>query len=365
MPDHELLGPWSEDNFTSTVRTAIAGVGADTDLPREIRFLGSVAKLVRLRLAQSNSSGDPQVPAVFLLKAAPEDPNRSYKREPMLNTGLTPVTGRLWFVSEVVNSGRYVDLDEKMDNDTLFSLVTQDLNLGNVPALIFDPRPAAKQLRFYPSGLSKDDICEICELKATNISANRLFTTIDKVWNASLKTPQQAAGAFTLWENARRGHPTRYAERVIQGLLRLGVQVDFPTCTPRLEYVLDTGRCDILLEENDTLEPSKTTCHAILELKVLRAFSHKGDSVSTVFTAKAIVDGIDQVSAYSKEKHAAIAALCCFDMREACSRGSCFDPVRSDAANVGVALAIWFLFSSSKQYRDFQKAAGSDFRDHY
>ena len=45
------LGPWSGTDLVQTAREN-AGIGADADLPPEVRFIAGVAKLVRRRRAE-------------------------------------------------------------------------------------------------------------------------------------------------------------------------------------------------------------------------------------------------------------------------------------------------------------------------
>ena len=282
----------------------------------------------------------------------------------MLDAGLTSLTGKLWFVGAVARSGRFIDLEETQENDVLFSLVTDQLKLGAVPAIIFDPRPATQQLRFYRNGLLFVDDCDVSELATAEISIERLFEVIDKIWTSSLKTPRHAA-QFGLWQNYGKVHPTQFAEQKIQAILRTGLQVGFPTCNPRPEDVLDAGRCDILLEEQDVLEPRKTIAHALLELKVFRSFTSTGTPVSPKVARDEVLKGIEQAHQYAAEKHAPIAALCCFDMRRECSQGTTLDAARETAAGANVAIALWFLFCSAAKYRAHLTATVSGFRQHY
>jgi hypothetical protein len=365
MRNRPELGPWAEDNFAVTVRSAISGIGIDAGVPEEIRFLGSIVKLIRLRLAADKDAQDPLRPAIFLLKPSPQTVNEPLKREPALNSGLVRLTGRIWFVSAAANSGRHLEIDIAGDLDALFQLVVEEFKLGSAPALLFDPRAAGRQIRYYTNGLADPEDCQICNLDDNEVSTNSIFELIDRVWMASLMTPRHAA-ATSIWKNAAKCIPSRTAERSIQEVVRLGLCVRFPACTPRPEYNLDSGRLDILIEEMDVLQPSLVRCRAIIELKVFRSYSHEGNAVARAVVNTSITEGITQVSAYANEKNAPVAALCCFDMRSACTKANCFTPaVATDAASMKVSLAVWFLFSSSKKYRDFRKAESSGFSKHY
>ena len=365
MRDRSDLGPWAADDFNATVRSAIAGIGADAGLPPTVRFLGSVAKLVRRRIANDTERVDPLLPAIFLLQPSPQDIEGGTRHAPILDDGLCPVAGRLWFVSEVAHSGRFVELGSATDFDEVFHFVAETLKLGKVPALLFDPRTNGQQIRFYPFGFARDDECHICELTGTDVSSQTIFKMVDRVWRDSLQTPTKAA-PFPIWKNASKRFPGRTAEKTIQGLLMVGFGSKLLACTMRSEYDVDSGRLDILIAEADVLEPSKETSHAIVELKVLRSFTENGGAVGGTTSATAIRDGVIQASAYAIDKHVRVAALCCFDMRVQHTRDASFtQQVRSDADQADVALGLWFLFSSAKQMREVRKALGSGFQEHY
>ena len=152
------LGPWDGADFQETTRTT-GDFGVDSGLPDDARFISSVAKLIRRRNAQEGADSDPKRLAVFLLAKITQAKNLDVipQREPMLYSGLTPLTGRLWFVPAVVKSGKYIELRD-LSNDELFCFVTDELHLGNVPAIILDPRPKVSLFIFYPKGLNNPNI---------------------------------------------------------------------------------------------------------------------------------------------------------------------------------------------------------------
>ena len=130
------LGTWANADLPGTARTN-AGVGTDTGLPKEVRFATGIVKLIRRRMAELGAESVPARPAVFLLEpnARALTPDFEPRRIPMLDNGLTSVAGRLWYVNEAVVSGKYVELDD-VEDDSLFRVVTDDLGLGKVPAVI-------------------------------------------------------------------------------------------------------------------------------------------------------------------------------------------------------------------------------------
>jgi hypothetical protein len=166
--DNNSLGPWSGGDFARTARLN-SGLGSDTDVPDDVRFLRGVFKVLRKRIAQQIA--DPDRPAIFLLAPTPTSStsNRLSTRVPMLDNGQTPVNGRLWFVSTVVVTGHYVELDDDND-DKLFRTVTDDLRMGSVPAVLYDPRGHYPEIRFYPNGFDDPEEYQGFPATKSNIS---------------------------------------------------------------------------------------------------------------------------------------------------------------------------------------------------
>jgi hypothetical protein len=361
---HSDLGPWANDNFQATVRAAVAGLGANAGMPDTVRFVASVTRLIRLRMVSDVAAADPRLPSIFLL-GAPTDGGRPVSREPVINSGQVCIAGKIWFVSEFANSGRSIETNDPSNLGALFAVVTEELELGTVPALLFDPRTSGNQIRYYPKGLAKDDLCDVCDLSGETLTVERILEVIDRVWLASLASPKLTT-PFALWTRASKNIPGERAEQKIQGLLRTGLQAGIPSCDPRVEYDLRSGRADIVLEEPDLIEQSTVHYRAILELKVFRSRTHSNEPVGKQVAIDAARDGIEQVASYAKERRAPIAALCCFDMRSTCTGAGAVSPAaRLLAANSGVEVAIWFLFSSAAALRRFERSSGSGFRKHY
>lgn len=347
------FGAWTGDDLGQTA-SAYAGIGADAGLPPSVRFLGGVAKLVRRRVAEAGVEFDPKRPAVFLL--APQgvaiEAGQEPKRVPMLDNGLTPVTGRLWFVTEVVASGKYVDIHDT-DDDGLFEVVTDSLHLGDVPAVVYDPRTAIGTVRFYPQGLASPDICETTTVHGAEVSLERILDAVDHVHRTQMITPEAQPKAAKLWQNGDKWWPVQDAEDRTLVYLKVGLSAAFPTCTVRQEQTGVPGRLDLEVEERDPIDRAKLTRHAVLELKVLRSFRSSGTAVPEAETADWVESGVKQAAAYRDDRAAQAAALCCFDMRREFSDQQCFTHVTDLAARLNVRLRAWFLFATSEQYREF------------
>lgn len=352
--DAKALGPWANADLARTAYEQ-RGIGATSDLPQEVRFIAGVVQLIRARLAYSGGSSDPGQPAVFLLEPSPpsQPDGLSPKRIPMLDNGLTPLTGRLWFVGAAVVSGHFVPV-ENHDDDSLFSFVTNVLNLGHVPAVLLDPRTGVPDVRFYASGLKNQDDYRRLPLGGIDLSLDRILEAINDIYSQCLITPDAQPSAGKLWEDSDKWHPVKDAEAVIQWTIKPGLAAAFPSCTVRHEQSSVPGRVDLEIEENDPLDRGRVVRHAVLELKVLRSFWSTGTVVSNTETLSWIDSGVRQAAAYRSDKGARAAALCCFDMRRENSGETCFEHVLTLAETLDVKLRRWYLFASSSLYREYR-----------
>jgi hypothetical protein len=328
------------------------GLGADYELPLHVRFIAGAAKLIRKRRAITNGKTDAIEPAIFLLQPTPPDLGAPARRVPMLDNGLTPLTGRLWFVNAVVNVGKYIELSGEED-DELFRRIAEDFRLGDVQAIVFDPRAESIEIRYYPRGLQNPDICELISVSGTDISLDGIFAAIDRIHQNCFVTPdaQSLSGKLRLWKDSSKWLPSSDAEAIIQMNLKAGLTTAFPTCTVRHEQPQVSGRLDLEIEESDPLDCGHITRHAILELKVLRSFSETGTPVPSEKTLDDVTSGVQQAAAYRDEKCARASALCCFDMRREPSGETCFKHIRNTAKDTCVRLRLWFIFATSKLYR--------------
>ncbi len=268
-------------------------------------------------MAEKGAETDPARPAVFLLE--PNAPAHSTeappKRVPMLDNGLTSVTGRLWFVTPVVVTGKYIELDET-DDDALFAIVTDALALGHVPAILFDPRTTIPTVRFYSNVLSDPETCDSIAISDTEVTLQKIYEAIDKVYMHCLVTPEAQARVGKLWEDESKWWPSSKAEDLVQLYLRAGLTTAFPTCTVRHEQTAVPGRLDLEIEQSDPLDRGRIMRHAVLELKVLRSFRSSGTPVPKSETLDWVASGVRQAASYRDERGALAAALCCFDMRK-------------------------------------------------
>ena len=347
-----LLGQWADGDFAATV-SRHRGAGVDADLPDDTRFVAGVAQLVIQRAAEAARLREQDQPgiAIFVLCASPPAAAGNTKRVPMVDNGLTTVTGRLWFATPAVISARYLELPNSADDDAHFHYVAEDLGLGEEPTLIFDSRVASNRLRWYPEGLARDEAVEFPPLDG-DVTTEEVFEAIDLLHERCFVTPSGLPQRVNLWQRASGHWPREDAEALVQSHLKAGLTLRFPYCKVRHEQTQTAGRTDLEIERFNPLDRSSVTYQAILELKVLRTFRHTGTSVSDAETKEAISEGVRQAVSYREHKAARWSALCCFDMRRSDGGDeACFAHVQGSADAGDVTLKRWFLYASPAEYR--------------
>jgi len=344
------LGPWADADLKHTAQMGV-GVGADDGLSLELRFVRNVAELLRRRNSQAAPNSDPKSLAVFLLKPDPSDLNLpgQARRVPMLNNGLTRLTGRLWFVGGGPASGQFCEGLPPDDNE-LFSFVVDELKGGDCAAIIHDPRPQQPETRYYPVGLQDPNQYRTLSLTTEEVDVDKVLAVIDAVYRTNLITPESQS-QNKLWENAAKWWPCEDAESKIQSCLKAGLAGHFLACTIRDEQSMPEGRLDIEIEESDPSNRSQVTRHAILELKVLRSFGKSGSIYSAVTTQEWVKSGVEQAATYRQGKGAKWSALFCFDMRKDVSGQACFDHIKDLASSLNVLVRCWHIYASAKLYR--------------
>ena len=346
------LGRWANGDFETTV-SKFSGIGAEAGIPDENRFVAGVVQLLLRRRVESaeSSETDSSDIAIFVLKPSPPESIPNLPRVPMLDNGRTKVVGRLWFTSAAVISAYSVELPEDHSDDGRFSFVTDELELGSLPTLLFDPRPISPQLRWYPAGLSQPDKVELKPLDG-DVSPEAVFEAIEELFQECFITPTSMPQGMNLWHEAAKNRPKQEAETLIQSHLKAGLVLRFPYCKVRHEVRQQAGRTDIEIEQVNAKDRSIVTRHAIIELKVLRSFGSSGNSVPETQAEKHIEEGVRQALAYRHNKNARWSALCCFDMRrDDVGDSTCFAQVKGFADSKEVLLRRWFLYASSSAYR--------------
>ncbi|MFI6628453.1 hypothetical protein ACI2LC_46470 [Nonomuraea wenchangensis] len=343
---------WGDAALLQTLGNFL-GVGSDSDYPDDVRFLVAVTQLLQKRIRQGELSKRPQRPAIFCLHAQPTDmaDGRPTRHFPMLDNGLEPVSGHIWFVNKAANEGVSIELKADDTDSNIFTRITDELDSGEVPTIVFETRTPSPEVRYYPEGLTNIHECRKVKISGEPVTLVEIFAVIDRLYRQQLCTPDAQGKGGKLWEDADKFTPIKDAEDRIQVVLRSGLTGSFPTCYIYPEQPGPAGRLDIIIEESSPNDRSMITRHAILELKVLRSHWSSGSRVSDNETQQWISDGVEQAASYRDERGARYASLCCFDMRKTPALETCFAHVHDLAGQLHVECRVWHLFASSKAYR--------------
>ncbi len=362
-PEEEELG-WSDADYMMTVAKH-QGLGANADIPGPTRFVAGIANLIRKRRANLEAMDLPDENgiAIFLLSPAPGDCGEQFARVPMFDNGLTSVAGRVWLLSEEVVAGFYLEFDESSDEDA-FQLVCDDLNYGDLPAVVLDWRTPVLEVRHYRFGLGRPEDVTITPIEG-EVTSEAVKAAIDNACEQCFVTPSAAAPGLTLWADPRRHMPYSSAEHQIQSQLKATLVGSFPYCRVRHEQPQVSGRTDLEIEVHDAVDKSVVTRYGILELKVLRSYTQGGEAVSDSKARNSVGEGVRQAHSYQQEKNARWAAVCCFDMRKNVDdQPDCFAHVKAEARQNAINLWRWMLFASASEYRTYLQNNGLVLPEH-
>jgi hypothetical protein len=360
LPPEASKGPisgWSDEELRHNAEMNF-GLGSDANLSSDIRFRVGVVRAIRERRLNAGEEDGDLLPAIFLLAPPGPETDGAWNTEsiPMLDTGLKELAGFFWFVGPAVRLGhRILQKEYAADEAEAFGAVVTTFGLGGVPAIVVEHRSSAPQARFYPEGLECPDTVEVLRLGDEPIEMPAILAVIDAVHEKQLVTPSVQGTTCSLWAEPSKSWPVSDAEKQIQGVLRSALQGAYPGTTVREEETQATGRLDLEIGEQ---QPGRNVLvrHALLELKVLRAFRESGFVVPKKEVATAVKDGMDQVLSYRDERQVKAAALCCFDMRAEVTGDDCFSGHKKRASDTELFLRAWHLFNTAKAYRNFLNA---------
>ena len=240
------------------------------------------------------------------------------------------------------------------DDEELFTLVCDTLAAGELPAVVIDPRPTDGAIYFYPNGLSDPESAEYTHLHSIPVTEQEIADAINGVYLSQLVTPDQNASSIPFWADSAKCYPSSDAEKLIQAHVKSGLAARFQNYDIRQEQASQFGRTDIEIVETQGHAAGISIHHAVLELKVLRAFTKNGKPCRPKTVQWWIKRGIRQAFAYGLNKNTRIRMVCCFDMRTKDLGLACLDEFKSDASKANVWLRRWFMYHESSAYRDAQ-----------
>ena len=339
------LGPWADADLEGTV-VAYSGDGSDDDIEPVRRLGRNVCRLAFRRFRHGVDEVRRDAIAIFLLHpSAPA--GWSPKREPMLGDGGVEVCGKIWFVNVNARSGRCISGTSEEDG-FMFDQVER-LDLGEVPAVVLNPKVQTPTVRIYEQGVSHDPM-EPIEIIDRTVNVAEIRRIINVMHDKQLCTPEAQVSGVSMWADAPNCCATSNAEAIAQLLVKTALSIRLFNCEIRHEQKTLAGRSDleIIQQRGD----GTTVTPAEIEIKVLRERNRRGKKWSDAFNDKWIQRGVRQAAGYRDVRQANAGILCCFDMR-ARDRGDAgaFGKVMSYAKTLEVTLHRNFLYNSSEAWR--------------
>lgn len=357
------LGAWTSDR--AQLATAQHSICGDVDdLPKELRFQVYVSRMIRMR--ERRPDAETAGAAAFVL-VTPEQ-QRTFKTgrhfDRNAHTGRVRLAGRLHFVTHRAGSSAYEEYDG--DDNGLFDRI-EALKCDHLPTLVYLPSDDKSALTYYPNGTRDDEGMLQVELNYGPVTEAEILAVINAVYRTELCTPDNS-GPTKVWKCPSKGYPIEETERTVQQFLRVGLAARFNWCTIRAEQAGKLGRTDLEVVDDRTGEPGAITHHALLELKVLRSFTHTGSPYPASSTDEAISKGVNQANSYGTANNSLLRMLCCFDMRtDDPGDSATFAHVQTGASTLCVSLRRWYMYRSSEHLRDAdarrQLAAANDSTD--
>lgn len=342
------LGAWQGDRVQLATAPR-SSFGDIDDLPPELRFQVYVSRTVKARERQADA--EITGAAAFILVTAQQQEElktgRSFDR--MVYTGRIRLAGRVHFMTHRAASSVYEEYTGNVNG--VFDRIAE-IQCDRLPALIYYTSGGNSTLTYYPLGTHTDDGLVEVQLNKGHVTEAEILSVIDAVYRTELCTPDNS-GPTKIWSNSSKGYPIKDAERTVQQFLRVGLAARFFWCTIHSEQPSKNGRTDLEVVDDRTGEIGSITHHAVLELKVLRNYSHSGTEYQSTTNDEAVSKGVTQAYAYGNNKNTLLTMLCCFDMRTIdVGDNTTFAHVQTNAASLCVKLKRWYMYRSSDHMRD-------------
>lgn len=342
------LGAWQGDR--AQIEAAQRSTFGDIDdLPPELRFQVYVSRTIRARERQADAEAAGA--AAFILVTSQQQEGlkvgRSFDRT--LHMGRVRLAGRVHFMTPRAATSAFEEYAG--DTNGVFERIAE-LGCEHLPTMVYDPGAGKTRLSYYPKGTHTDDGMREVDLDVGPVTEADILSVIDAVYRTKLCTPDNS-GPTKIWKNTGKGFPIEEAETTVQDFLRVGLAARFHWCTIRAEQAGKLGRTDLEVVDDRTGDVGSVTHHALLELKVLRSFSHSGTAYAAAATEMAVSKGVNQAHSYGNDKNTLLRMLCCFDMRlDDVGDTITFAHVQTEAATLCVKLKRWYLYRSSEHMRD-------------
>jgi hypothetical protein len=341
------LGAWNKDR-DALERMPLSGRGSDADASNLLRFNRTVMQLIARRERQPYAEYDRAAAFVLTDRAGMDAVPNEARREPLLNTGHHPLTGRIHFVNA---AGTGKSLEYVGDDEGLFDKLT-NIGAETRPTLVYSPKPGFSTLSWYPNGIVDEENVELQSVTKEHPTVERITEVISSLHKGYLITPDLMSADNNLWVDPTKGWAQEHTEKRVQSAVKSALLGAFQHYTIREEQPGKDGRTDLEVVEDQDRPHNEIVHHAVLELKVLREKGSTGTHYSDKKIAQHIRDGLYQAYSYGDGRNFREHMLCCFDMRpNNLGEDVVFGAIQTDAAKLRVHLRHWFIYRSSKHWR--------------
>ncbi len=206
---------------------------------------------------------------------------------------------------------------------------------------------------FYPEGVATDklDLCVPLQIGGmSTLTLQGLKAALDDF--ATNKVLNHPNNRSKIWSKEKPNLPHKLAEKNIQSLLVLALQMRFMGGLVSEEITVPTGRTDVVLEERT----DATFVRYLIELKAVRNFSSTGSTYKPDVQLKHCVDGILQALMNGDDLKVDQAFLCAYDTRVRPDNQLKLS-IEKSAALYSVNVGWYPIHSTAKQVRQVGAAA--------
>lgn len=182
--------------------------------------------------------------------------------------------------------------------------------LASYPAIVGSGREGLAH--FYPEGVATEklDMCVPLQIGGmATLTLEGLKAALDDF--ATAKVLNHPSNRGKIWAREKNYWPHKLAEKNIQSLLVMALQMRFMGGLVSEEITVPTGRTDVVLEERT----DSTFARYLIELKAVRNFSSNGSTYAPDAQLKHCIDGILQALMNGKDLKVDQAFLCAYDTR--------------------------------------------------
>jgi hypothetical protein len=269
------------------------------------------------------------------------------------------LSGNVFLAAAGIQDARRWSTGKRRVDEMAAHLLT--IECGDRPAVLVDL--ATRQARLCRNGVDEEQSCFEYRIPhpSADLGVQGVDTFLDGFYEAFLNPNKDQA--FPIWASSGHGVPLDHPEKRVQLQMLMAARLSFRgLCVCKPEVPTIAGRIDILIQPHDTPVESGV----LLELKALRSKAsiknpesataeqfRKARGYSDRKNEEEVVDGIDQANTYRPMVRAALAFLCCYDLRTN-NTTALVDKLRPLAQSRKVELRHYPVFRDAKHWRRSQ-----------